>query len=190
MGRAKLMYKGSPKKGISILAECLTVPYCISITIKLHFGPVDNSERISNFCDDYLHEIKTCGIWEKYISDYDIPTTEKLSNRTRQMKIDITGVFKTRPKTYKEAKAIYAPLNDNLVKWCENLCLKHGLVLQNVIKNPPKQIAQYTLDGELIRIWDNASQASEETGISSGNMLTCARGKTSHAGGFKWKVLA
>ena len=50
-----------------------------------------------------------------------------------------------------------------------------------------KRVAQYDLNGNLIKIWDYAKQASEELGINRGNICSCCKGKLKSAGGFVWK---
>lgn len=186
---AKCLYRGSPCNGLNVVAECLTVPYCVSMTIKLHFEAMDTTERISNFCNDLIYQIKVCGVWDKFITDYEIPLSQMYSKRTRQMKIDITSTFKPHPKTYMEAKEVFSTFLPNLVKWCLELSATHGIQMIHQVKNPPKQVAQYTKSGELIAVWANASQAQEGTGVGSGSILANANGTTSSAGGYVWKFI-
>ena len=47
-------------------------------------------------------------------------------------------------------------------------------------------VAQYTKDGQLIKIWDSQKEASEVTGISQPLISMCCNGKTKTAGGFRW----
>ena len=56
-------------------------------------------------------------------------------------------------------------------------------------KNNPnaKRVAQYDLDGNLIKIWDYAKQAEEELGINHCNISMCCKCKRKSAGGFIWK---
>ena len=185
----KTYYHNRPLPGYTLLADVFKTPWCVSITIKLHFDVVENTEVLADFVSDFLYLVKHSGYFDKYITDYSIPLTEKISSRTRQVGIDITGAITSRPKTFAEGKTEFVKFKDLSITWCQELCKKYGISLIHKIKNTPKQVVQYTLDGKLIKVWENASKAEFETGISSGNILTCARGKTSHAGGFKWKVL-
>ena len=51
------------------------------------------------------------------------------------------------------------------------------------------RVAQYTKQGELIKIWDSQLEASEVTGISQSNISHCCNGKTKTAGGFRWSFI-
>ena len=48
-------------------------------------------------------------------------------------------------------------------------------------------ILQYTLIGEFIREWDSATQASEELGISKGNITAVCKGKRKTCAVFVWR---
>lgn len=52
--------------------------------------------------------------------------------------------------------------------------------------NPPKRTAQYTLDGELLKVWDSTEQIKKELGISSKYIQNVCRGEGKSAYGFKW----
>lgn len=49
------------------------------------------------------------------------------------------------------------------------------------------KIVQYSLQGELIRVWDCMTDAGKELGIDVSNILKCCKGKRPNAGGFIWK---
>lgn len=51
-------------------------------------------------------------------------------------------------------------------------------------EKPKKQIAQYGLNGNLIKIWDSQTQAAKALGIGQANISLCANGKRANAGGF------
>lgn len=56
----------------------------------------------------------------------------------------------------------------------------------------PKKTAQYSLDGNLIRVWDSTGQIQKELGLSSKHIQNvCRRGKsnTGNAYGFHWEYL-
>lgn len=48
-------------------------------------------------------------------------------------------------------------------------------------------VAQYSLDGELIKIFPSYTQAGKELGIRDGNISLAARGKRHTAGGYVWR---
>lgn len=52
---------------------------------------------------------------------------------------------------------------------------------------PTKPILQYTKDGEFIREWTSASEASRVIGIHQGDITNCCKGKRKSAGGLVWR---
>ena len=56
------------------------------------------------------------------------------------------------------------------------------------IKNPnARQVAQYDLSGNLIKIWGCMSDAARELGIRNQSIYNCCKGYSQKAGGFIWK---
>lgn len=51
---------------------------------------------------------------------------------------------------------------------------------------PTKPILQYTKDGEFIKEWTSAKEASKVLGINHGHITTCCKGKLKSAYGFVW----
>lgn len=58
-------------------------------------------------------------------------------------------------------------------------------------RNDLKKVAQYDLDGNLIKVWDCVADASRATGIDNSRIAKCAKGKygCKTAGGFIWKFI-
>lgn len=52
---------------------------------------------------------------------------------------------------------------------------------------PPKEIAQYDLNGQLIKIYPSITEAVRTTGFSKSNIINCLNGQYKTANGFKWK---
>lgn len=50
-----------------------------------------------------------------------------------------------------------------------------------------KQIAQYTFDGQLVKIWPSAMEIQRQLGISNSNIIACCKGKLKQTHGFIWK---
>jgi len=50
-----------------------------------------------------------------------------------------------------------------------------------------KPILQYTLQGEFVREWDSAADASRELSISQRGIYGCIRGKSKTSAGYVWK---
>ena len=53
----------------------------------------------------------------------------------------------------------------------------------------PKRIAQYTIDGKLIKEWDSLTEAHENLGIGLSALSSCLHGRYSQAGGYVWKFI-
>ena len=50
-----------------------------------------------------------------------------------------------------------------------------------------RKVIQYTKNGDLIKVWDYATQASDALGIHLGNLIQCCRGNLKSCGGFVWR---
>jgi len=50
-----------------------------------------------------------------------------------------------------------------------------------------KKICQYTIDGDLVVVWDSASQASKIIGISSSGITKSCHGILKTCGGYIWR---
>lgn len=70
-----------------------------------------------------------------------------------------------------------------------HLGCKHSLEVKQKMSNnrPKRQVVQLSLDGEIIKMWDSAQQAQNETNFSKGNIISCCRGRYKQAYGFIWK---
>ena len=49
-----------------------------------------------------------------------------------------------------------------------------------------KPVSQYTLDGELIKTYESASEAAKDLGLNSNNIRKACKGKINSSGGFLW----
>lgn len=52
-----------------------------------------------------------------------------------------------------------------------------------------KPIAQYTLDGKLVKVWPSPTEVHRQLGINQGNISAVARGERNKASGFIWKYV-
>lgn len=50
-----------------------------------------------------------------------------------------------------------------------------------------KQVSQYTMDGNLLEVYDSVREAQRKTGYSEANISACCRGLYKQAYGFIWK---
>lgn len=78
--------------------------------------------------------------------------------------------------------------NVNNLEWC-------SYSYNNIYNDRAKSVAalkaqkvrQLTMEGELIKIWNSAAEASRELGISS--VYRAANGTRKSAGGYKWEYV-
>jgi hypothetical protein len=54
------------------------------------------------------------------------------------------------------------------------------------IKNS-KQVLQYDLDGNLIKLWVSANECKRELGYDNSSIAKCCNNKIGSAYGYKWK---
>ena len=67
--------------------------------------------------------------------------------------------------------------------------MNHGTRNTRAAKALSKPIGQYTLYGELVKIWPSVSVAQRQTGFSRGNICQAANGKFKQVYGFIWKYV-
>ena len=51
--------------------------------------------------------------------------------------------------------------------------------------NAAKKIYQYTMEGELVKIWNSAAEAGDE-GFNQQNISACCNGKRKQSNGYRW----
>jgi group I intron endonuclease len=51
-----------------------------------------------------------------------------------------------------------------------------------------KQIAQYDMNGNLLKIWDHISKAERDLNLWNGGISACLNGRQKECGGFIWKL--
>lgn len=78
--------------------------------------------------------------------------------------------------------------NFNNLEWCtakENT--NHGTRNKRVSRKLSKEVAQYTMQGELLNIFCSANEAERQTGAYHQHISKCCKGKLKTTGGFIWK---
>ena len=76
------------------------------------------------------------------------------------------------------------------LEWCtakENN--NHGTRNERSAKNRSKSVGQYTLDGDLVKVWQSTNEVERQTGFSHGYICKSANGKYKQAYGFIWKYI-
>ena len=76
------------------------------------------------------------------------------------------------------------------LEWCTRIenC-NHGTRNERSAKNRSKSVGQYTLDGDLVKIWPSAMEAQRQAGFARGNICKAANGKYKTPYGFIWKYV-
>ena len=67
--------------------------------------------------------------------------------------------------------------------------INHGTHNERMAKTQSKPVGQYTLDGELVKIWPSAMEAQRQAGFYCSNICNTARGKYKQAYGFIWRYV-
>ena len=65
----------------------------------------------------------------------------------------------------------------------------HGTRNERVAKALSKPVGQYTLDGDLVKVWQSTNEVGRQTGFSHGYICKTASGKHKQAYGFIWKYI-
>lgn len=79
------------------------------------------------------------------------------------------------------------------LEWCtQQYNLTYGTRIEKVTKKTrndkrSKQIAQYSLDGELVKVWPSSHEIERVLGFRHGNCTNCCRGYQKTAYGFIWR---
>ena len=81
----------------------------------------------------------------------------------------------------------YSLGNIQLVTFDENTKIFQSKVLNGDTMKVNKAINQYTLEGEFIKTFHSATEASRQTKVNLGNLAGCTNGLKPNAGGFKWE---
>ena len=78
----------------------------------------------------------------------------------------------------------------NNLEWCtyeENN--NHGTHNERMAKTQSKPVAQYTRDGELVKVWASVSEAGRRAGFDRGTISSVANGKRKTHKGFVWRYV-
>jgi hypothetical protein len=105
----------------------------------------------------------------------------------------VCEAFLGKPKNKLEVNHINEDKSDNRACNLEWVTSKennnHGTRTARIAITLSKPVGQYTLDGELIKIWQSAYEVQRQLGFSQGDISNVARGKGKTAYGYIWKYV-
>lgn len=83
------------------------------------------------------------------------------------------------------------PHNNNLenLEWCTHKYNCNYGGRKNGNQDKAKKVAQYDLNGDLIKIYNSMSEATNEVYVPKGGISKCCRGKLKTSGGYVWKYV-
>lgn len=150
--------------------------------------------------------LKTAGgfVW-RYEKEYDGRFNEMeltpFSGERRVDQLSATGDFIKTFNSAKEAQQETGAQRSKICMCCKGLrktaggyCWRYtdGFGLKDIYNPVPsavRKVAQCSLDGELIEIYESQSDAHRKTGVSASMIATCCDGKRDTGCGYIWKYI-
>lgn len=122
---------------------------------------------------------KGCEIIQYSLQGEFLKIWDSMAEAGRKLNIDISGIAKC-------CKGIRKNAGGFIWKYLEDSLTEEEIILRNKSKRE-RCIAQYSLSGELICIFNSIKEASEKTTIYYSGISRCCMGIRKSAGGFIWK---
>ena len=129
-------------------------------------------------------EIKRCG----YLSVYLRLPGQKFTKKVHRL---VAEAFIPNPNGFPEVNHIDENKENNCVEnleWCTgeyNLC--YGTRLKRISESNKMKVAQYSLNGELLEVFNSQGEAAEKTNSTQGGISDCIRGRIKTHNGYVWK---
>ena len=77
----------------------------------------------------------------------------------------------------------------NLEWITHNQNMNHGTCQEKKAKATSKPVAQLTLNGKLVKVWESATEAARQVGFRPQHISRVAQGKGKTHAGYKWEVV-
>ena len=103
----------------------------------------------------------------------------------------VAEAFIPNPNGFPEVNHIDENKENNCVEnleWCTgeyNLC--YGTRLKRISESKKMKVAQYSLNGELLKVFNSQGEAAEKTNSTQGGISDCIRGRIKTHNGYVWK---
>jgi len=105
----------------------------------------------------------------------------------------VCETFLQNPENKPEVNHINEDKSDNRACNLEWVTAKencnHGTRLARIAKTKGKSVGQYTLDGELIKVWQSTMEVERQLGFLHSHISDAALGKLKTAYGYLWKYI-
>ena len=131
--------------------------------------------------------LNTCGYLQVHLYD------NKWERKSLKVNRLVTEAFISNPENKSQVNHKDEDKTNNCVDNLEWMTAKEncnfGTRNERVAKAQSKSVAQYTKDGELIKVWSSTNEAGRQLSISQSNISRVAQGKRKTCCGFVWKYV-
>lgn len=112
------------------------------------------------------------------------------NNKQRRFRMHrlVAQAFIPNPNNYPQINHINEIKDDNRIENLEWCTQKYNNMHGSRLKNLRRRVAQYSLNGELIKIWDSITSAGNYFGVNTPIIYTC-QGKRNKAYGYIWRYV-
>ena len=125
----------------------------------------------------YLRVCLSNGGIKKYITVHRLVAETFIKNDNPEEKTEINHLDENITNNNLENLAWVAPYGN----------IHYGTRSERIAKANGKKVRQYSMDGDLLGVYDSCASAARITGLNRQGINNCALGKTKSSGGYIWK---